>query len=119
MSKRSALTGLLPAAKKNKYRAIRTEVDGIVFASKKEAQRYSELVILQRAGLISDLETQPKFPIKIKGDLVCTYIGDFMYIDLAAEGGLKIEDVKGVRTPMYRLKNKLVKALYGFDIIEV
>jgi hypothetical protein len=45
----------------NKYRNIKTIVDGITFASKKEAKRYSELKLLERAGMITDLELQPAF----------------------------------------------------------
>jgi hypothetical protein len=104
----------------NKYKAIRTEVDGIMFHSKKEAKRYSELKLLEKAGEISQLELQPKFIIEIEGIKICNYIADFRYIDKKAQGNngqmgtTVVEDVKGVLTPVYRLKKKLVEALYPY-----
>lgn len=103
------------AAAMNKYRAVRTVVDGRVFDSKREARRYEELKLLERAGLIRDLEIQPKFPLEVNGRRVATYRGDFQYW----EGGeFIVEDCKGVRTPIYRLKAKLMFALYGIEIRE-
>lgn len=96
-----------------KYRAQRTEVDGVLFASKRESARYLQLKMLEKAGRIAGLELQPKFPITIKGVKVCTVVLDFAYWD----HGKKIyEDVKGVDNPMSRLKRKLVSALYGIDV---
>lgn len=94
----------------SKYRAIPTAVDGIIFASKKEAHRYGELKMLERAGIIEGLKLQPKFPIVIESKLVCTYIADFTYIDQMKR--VVVEDVKGMKTPVYRLKKKLVEARY-------
>jgi hypothetical protein len=99
-------------------------VDGITFASKKEAAHYSMLKLLEKTGQISDLKLQPRFPCIIKGIKVCTYVADFEY-DEHHHGGQHvmtrhhIEDVKGVRTPIYRLKKKLVEALYNVVIEEV
>lgn len=98
----------------SKYRNIPTEIDNITFASKAEAFRYAELKLLQHAGIISDLELQPNFRLKVEGELVCTYRGDFSYRD--KRGLLVVEDVKGVQTPLFRLKAKLFRALYGFNI---
>lgn len=100
----------------NKYSAIKTEVDGIVFASKKEARRYQELKLLQKAKKIHMLELQPKFPIVINKVKVCTYIADFEYME---NGYRIIEDVKGIKTPVYRLKKKLVEVVYGIRIKEI
>jgi len=100
----------------NKYSAVKTEIDGIVFASKKEARRYQELKLLQKAKKIHMLELQPKFPIVINKVKVCTYIADFEYM----ENGFRIiEDVKGMKTPVYRLKKKLVQAVYGIEVKEI
>lgn len=99
-----------------KYKAVRTVVDGIAFASKKEARRYSELRLLERAGEIRSLQLQPSFPIVINGVKVCNYVADFGYVD--HKGNPVVEDVKGVRTPVYRLKKRLVKAVHGVDIHE-
>ena len=100
-----------------KYRAVRTTVDGIAFASRAEARRYKELRLLERAGEISRLELQPVFPVTINGALICKYVADFVYF---ADGARVVEDVKGMVTPVYRLKKKLVEALYpGVKIVEV
>jgi len=102
----------------SKYAAIKTEVDGLVFASKKEAKRYSELRLLERAGEIAALELQPKFPCVVNGQKVCVYIADFAYLN--AQGSRVIEDVKGMKTRVYRIKKKLVEALYpNVKIVEV
>lgn len=102
-----------------KYGNKKTEVDGIVFDSKKEATRYQELRLLERAGAIGDLELQPKYPIEVNGTKICTYIGDFRYRDPASKYNRTIEDVKGIKTPVYRLKKKLMKAIYGIEIQEI
>lgn len=102
--------------KSPKYRAIPTEVDGIRFSSRKEARRYSELKLMERAGEISGLSLQPKFPIIINGVKVCTYIADFDY--LIQSGERRIEDVKGMKTPIYNLKKKLMRAVHSVEIFE-
>jgi Protein of unknown function (DUF1064) len=101
----------------SKYNAKRTEVDGITFASKKEAARYGELKLLQRLNELSELQLQPQFHIVVRGDMCGKYIADFSYKDKA--GKQIVEDVKGIKTPVYRLKKKLVEALYGIEIVEV
>lgn len=100
-----------------KYFAKRTTVDNITFASKMEAKRYVELKYLQSSGKISQLVLQEKFPIVVMGKKICTYISDFSYVDV--DGDRVVEDVKGFRTPIYRLKRKLVEALYNIKITEV
>jgi hypothetical protein len=100
----------------NKYRAVRTIVDGITFASKAEARRYSELKILEKAGDIKELELQPSYPININDNHICTYRADFRYVD---SGGVRVvEDVKGMKTPVYKLKKKLMQA-FGVTITEI
>lgn len=101
-----------------KYNAIPTHVDGLRFASKREAKRYNELKLMERGGEIIGLEIQPKFPLIVNKQKLGSYIGDFRYRDTAT-GDLIVEDVKGVATPVYRLKKKLIKALYGVEIVEV
>ena len=101
-----------------KYRAQRVTIDGISFASKKEATRYCQLCLLQKSKLISNLTLQPKFPFIINGIKVCSYIADFKYID--NNGVEVVEDVKGYRTPVYKLKKKLLLALYkGINFKEI
>lgn len=101
--------------KRNKYSAIKTEVDGIKFYSKAEARRYSCLKLLEKSGEISDLSLQPRFDLIVNGKKCGFYKADFKYID----GGKEVvEDVKGMKTPVYNLKKKLVKAIYDIDIYE-
>lgn len=104
--------------KPHKYRAVATEVDGIRFDSKKEAFRYGQLKLLEQAGLIAHLEVHPRYPLTVNGLKVGTYVADFRYAKTDT-GELIVEDVKGVRTPVYRLKKKLVRAIFGFEIREV
>jgi hypothetical protein len=108
--------------KRSKYGNIKTTVGGIVFASAREAKRYAELKLLERAGRIERLELQPKFPCIVNGVKVCDYIADFGYWNHVTTDTVErvIEDSKGFLTPVYRLKRKLVHALYpGIKIIEV
>lgn len=105
----------------NKYRNLRTEYAGRVFASKKEAGRYAELELMERAGIVRNLRTQVQFTCIVNEQLICKYIADFTYLDLNAKTQCWdeiVEDTKGVRTPLYKLKAKLVKALHGVTILE-
>lgn len=110
---------------KRKYRNIPTVFDGVTFASKKEARRYQELKLLERAGEITGLELQPKWPLVVNGVGIAKYHGDFAYRDnkhrMEINGKLIVEDVKSTatKTPVYKLKKKLMKAIYGIDIKEV
>jgi hypothetical protein len=91
-------------------------VDGIMFDSKAEASRYSLLRILLDQGKISDLELQVPFVIEVNGLKICKYIADFVY---TINGQRVVEDVKGVRTPEYKLKRKLMSAVFGIEIQEI
>ena len=135
----------------NKYNARKVVVDGIRFDSKAEANRYSQLALLQKRGQISGLELQPRFylwvaPININASKISTnkemekrkhpygdicidewdlvkigyYTADFRYRD--DNGKVVIEDVKSWATAQersYRLRKRLVEALYGIEIREV
>lgn len=98
-----------------KYKAKKTVVDGIVFHSGKEAKRYQELKILLVYKKIYDLKLQPRFPLVVEGEKICTYVADFMYNE---DGQIVIEDVKGVRTREYIIKKKLFEVLYSMKIRE-
>lgn len=98
----------------SKYNNIRTQLDGITFDSKVEAERFAFLKLMQRAGEISGLERQPRFKLAVNGEHVTTYVADFRYVD--KQGRTIIEDVKGVRTPAFNIKAKLFRAIFGFDI---
>ena len=100
----------------SKFKNIKTEVDGLTFDSIREAKRYSELMMLYRSKIITDLELQKEFELRVNGVKVCTYRCDFFYRD--QNGREVVEDVKGVRTDVYRIKNKLMIAVYGLRILE-
>ena len=101
----------------SKYAAKPTHVNGIRFASKREAARYGELSNLQRAGVIAHLELQPRFPLIVGVHLICTYVVDFRYLE---NGRSVTEDVKGFKTPEYKLKRKLLLATHpGIDHREI
>lgn len=109
--------------KKSKYGAEKTTVDGIRFDSRREARRYAELKMLQRAGKISDLRLQVPFeliPAQKKRDgkteRSCVYRADFVY---CADGATVVEDAKGKRTPEYIIKRKLMLEKYGIEVKEV
>jgi len=93
-------------------------VDGITFDSKWESQRYLYLKSLEKAGRVKNLELQPKFIISINGQKICTYIADFKYDREDKDGVWEhvIEDAKGVETPEFKLKKKLMKAVHNIDI---
>lgn len=111
--------------RQSKYGAVPTVVDNIRFHSAKEARRYSELKLLEKAGEITGLLLQPRYGLWIKPFVgtgsservsAGNYVGDFQYYERSGE--LVVEDVKGVKTPAYRLKKRIVEALYGFQITE-
>lgn len=100
-----------------KYRNVHTEIDGITFASKREAARYQDLRMLEQAGEITGLELQKKYPLFVEGTLVCNYVADFVYVDKKTNRTIT-EDCKGFRTPLYKLKKKLMQAIYFIEILE-
>ena len=100
-----------------KYHSRKTEVDGIMFDSLKEASRYKELKMMQESGLISDLELQKRFEIlpKSMGNRAVFYVADFVY----TQGGQTIvEDCKGFKTDVYKLKKKMFEYRYQTKILE-
>lgn len=126
---------------KSKYGAKKqtiTNSDGsvITFDSMKEMKRFIELRYMEQAGLISDLQRQVKFVLIpaqrepdtvgkrggiIKGQLIereCAYIADFVYIDEETQETI-VEDTKGVKTPEYIIKRKMLLYFYGIRIKEV
>jgi|TARA_Y100000310_G_scaffold265683_1_gene276866 hypothetical protein len=102
---------------RSKYSNKRIEIDGKKFDSKKESYRYLELDGLRKAGIIKDLELQPRYPMVINGIKVTTYIADFRYIDVQS-GEKIVEDTKGFKTVVYKLKKKLMLALHDITIQE-
>ena len=101
----------------SKFKNIPKRVDGILFQSTKEARRYTELKALQQAGVIRDLETQPKYRLDVNGVHVTSYYADFKYFDNERKQEI-VEDVKGIRTQLYILKNRLMLAVHGIEVEE-
>ena len=104
----------------NKYGARKTTVDGITFDSKHEAEIWCELKLMQRAGIIRDLERQVKYELIPKTDKfgATHYIADFRYFDNETERTV-VADAKGVRTKDYLLKKKLMYWRHGIEITEL
>lgn len=108
--------------KKPKYNNIKTLIDGITFHSKREAKRYSELKLMQAGNIISELRLQVPYTLipaqkgVLRNELALKYIADFVYYNKIIKD-IIIEDVKGVKTPIYIAKRKMMKKL-GFEITE-
>lgn len=123
---------------RNKYGNKKVYVDGKVFDSVKEYRRYTELKLLEAAGVISDLRWQVRFELipaqyetirnysktgkRLKDKQKCVeraveYIADFVYTD--TDGCEIVEDAKGKRTKEYIIKRKLMRYLKGITIQEV
>lgn len=98
---------------KHKFKAIATELDGIKFASKKEAKRYRELKLLEQSEELLFFLRQ--VPFHLPGNT--KYICDFLCF--WKDGNVTIEDVKGMKTPMYLLKKKQVETIYPIEITEI
>ena len=101
----------------SKYHAQKTTVDGITFDSKKEAMRYQELRLLERAGEIKNLQLQVPYVLieKSKHGRAIKYIADFVY---EKKGQTVVEDCKGFRTDTYKLKKRLLAEKYEIEIKE-
>lgn len=123
----------------SKYHSQKVTVNGIVFDSKKEARRYHELLLLERAGEIRNLVRQKRYILiptqreeskevysrgvhkgeKKQGKVIekeCSYIADFSYDD--KKGNHVVEDCKGMKTEVYKIKRKLMLYKYGIRIKE-
>nr|DAL90270.1 MAG TPA: Endonuclease [Caudoviricetes sp.] len=108
-----------------KYGNKKTTLNGMTFDSKKEARRYSELLLLERAGAIHNLQTQVKYVLipsqrdPVTGKVIereCAYKADFVYTE---NGETVVEDMKGFRTKDYIIKRKLMLKVHGIRIREV
>lgn len=127
------------AKRRSKYGSRKVTIDGITFDSIREGNRYKELKLLERAGIITGLQRQVKYVLipaqrefcneiytkgKNKGcfkpgkllEKECSYIADFVYVQ---DGKTIVEDTKGFRTEAYKIKRKLMLKEYGIRINEV
>lgn len=110
--------------RRSKFNARKVALDGITFDSAKEAHRYQQLQLEVRHGTVSDLKLQVDFPIhstRPTGERVAVakYVADFTYTRHYADGDEEfiVEDAKGVQTPEFRLKKKLVEVEHGVEIL--
>jgi hypothetical protein len=100
----------------SKYGNVRQKIAGYTFDSLAEANRYLVLRQMESDGEIARLEVHPRFSLDVNGTRVCEYIGDFRY----SRGTMSfVEDVKGVRTDVYKLKKKLMLAILRIPVIEI
>lgn len=97
-----------------KYGAVSTVVDGIRFASKREAKRFAELKLLEKAGEIVNLKRQVRYKLQME----TVYVADFTYA-WKHGGGEVVEDVKGYRTRIYQRKARLMREQHGIHVKEV
>jgi Protein of unknown function (DUF1064). len=102
---------------KRKYRNSPTVVENIRFDSRKEADRWAELRLLEKAGKIQNLTRQVKFSLDVDGVHICNYIADFAFDE---NGEVVVEDVKSTATMtrVYLIKRNLMWALYRIRIKE-
>lgn len=106
---------------RSKYHAKKTTVDGISFDSRKEADRYLVLKGMEEDGAIEDLRRQVRYELVSAFDVdgkhyrPVYYVADFVYVE---DGREVVEDVKGMRTDIYKLKSKLFARRYGKVIRE-
>lgn len=102
-------------AAKSKYKAQKVVIDGILFHSKKEGRRYVELRMLLKAGEITDLKMQVPYELNSGGTHSLKYISDFEY---ERNGEHVTEDCKGYKTAIYKKKRRLMKSVWGIEILE-
>lgn len=115
-----ALSAAPASPKHNKYGAKKTGTH----ASRKEHRRANQLKLMQRSGLISNLREQVKYVLiptqrDPQGNLLekeCSYYADFVY---DKDGVTVVEDTKGVRTPQYIIKRKLMLQKYAIQVKEI
>jgi hypothetical protein len=113
-----------PVQHKNKYGNHSCEYEGITFASKRELNRWIDLQVLLKAGLITNLRRQTRFELipKCGKNQPVHYVADFDYV-LIHEGQYNneyvVEDAKGVKTPVYRIKKKLMAWVHKIEVKEV
>lgn len=110
-------------ASRSRFKVVAKErrtIDGIVFASGREAKRYAELRLLERAGTIRNIVLQPKFKVRINNHDYCTYTPDFAYD--GDNGARIVEEIKSSGTrkdAAYRLRRKAAELYCGITVREV
>lgn len=111
---KEALAGV---KKKSKFRNTPTKIDGEHFDSKGEADRWKELLWQRKTGLIGNLKRQVRYELNEGGEFSFVYVADYVY-QLMDTGAWVVEDYKGTLTREYKKKKKLMKKIYGIEIVE-
>jgi len=113
--------GTFKVSKRGKFNARGRFIGEIWFPSKAEGDRYEQLLEMQKAGTIADLQLQVPYRCAVNGVHVCEYRADFRYRINPGRFGSRVlvEDVKGMVTPAYAIKKKLVLACHGIEILEL
>jgi len=101
-----------PSKKKSKYNNVKVDFNGIKFDSKREQERYCDLKMMENAKEITAFQHQ--VPFTLEGS---TYIADFVYFDYQTKTFI-VEDTKGFRTQVYKMKKKAMFERYGIKIKE-
>ena len=120
----SQVPSLLAKQKKlNKYGAIRTKnADGTTSDSKREARWDAAIFMAAKEACVAyEVIRKEKYPLIVNGKKVCYYVCDWAIYAIGNNGTkyhIATADCKGFKTPIYRLKKKMFKAMYGYDIIE-
>jgi hypothetical protein len=102
--------------KQRKFRNIKKRIDGIIFDSIGEGNRYCELKLMEKGGIIRNLEIKPCYKMIINNQLICKYYPDYRY-ELPS-GKQIVEDWKGRKTEGYKLKKNMMYAIHGIEIYE-
>ena len=91
---------------------------GLKFDSKWESERLGQLKAMEKAGVVTELERQVRYTLAINDVKICDYVADFRYLQQEEDGFSKliVEDAKGVLTPEFKLKKKMMKAIHNIDI---
>lgn len=103
----------VPGKKEAKFKSEIIEIEGEKFRSKTEAERYGQLRLAEREGAITDLKREVTFELEVNGFLITKYRADYTY---RRNGELVVEDRKGMVTPEFKLKFKLMKACLGITV---
>ena len=116
VSPTKAKNELIQKPKRSKFGNVKTTFDGIVFDSKREALHWQLLKMREAIGEISELKRQVRYDLHVREIKVCSYVADFLYFECFK---WVVADSKGVKTPMYNLKKKMLAAEYGLEIVEM
>lgn len=111
----AAMAKAKKARDRGKYGNVKAEADGMVFASKRERGRWMDLRLEEKSGAIKNLQRQVAYPLCVNGIEICRYLADFVY---ERDGAVVVEDSKGYRTDVFKIKAKLMQAVHGIEILE-